>query len=387
MLFTDYQRTDSSPKANRECDFAFLNRSARPEIERVRQFLESLVEEYPQEEQAELVARVKCGNDTHFKSALFELALYAFLIRLGYTLHPHPELPNGSKARPDFHVTTPTGEEFYLEAVLASTNDESDPAAEARIGSTLDALGKASHPNFMVFVEYEGTPDNQPSGKKLLASTLKWLDSLDPDKVQAEIKRKGPESLPTLSWSYEQWQVLLRAYPLKPEARGNSRSLIGMLDGGAGLIDQWSPIRDAIKFKGSKYGDLDKPLLVAVNFGSFHLDRIDEMQALYGQEQYVFDARQPEKEPTFERAPNGAWVGKSGPQAKRVSGAWIFNDLTTYTLSSRSHTIYFNPWATHPLPETLKTMPHAIVSGGQMEWCAGSSLADVLGLPSSWPEY
>ena len=77
MLFTIYQRTDPSPKAHRESDFAFLDRSARPEMERVRHYLEGLVGEYPQEERDELVARLKSGDDTHFKSAVFELALFA----------------------------------------------------------------------------------------------------------------------------------------------------------------------------------------------------------------------------------------------------------------------------------------------------------------------
>lgn len=386
MIFTEISRADASPKANRESNFAFLDRSARPEMGRVRRYLEGLVGEYPQKERDELVARLKCGDDTHFKSAVFELALYAFLVRLGYALSPHPELPSGSKARPDFHVTTPTGEEFYLEAVLASIRDESVPAAEAMIGSTLDALGKASHPNFMVLVEYEGTPDTQPSGKKLLAATLKWLNSLDPDRVRAEAESQGLGSTPTQEWAHEGWQVRLRAYPLRPEARGKSSSLIGMLDGGARVIDQWSSIRDAIKHKGAKYGNLDKPLLVAVNFGSFHLNEIDEMDALYGQEQYVVDIRNPEKEAWMTRASNGAWIGPSGPRALRVSGAWIFNDLTVYSLSSRRQTIYFNPWATHPLPEALKTMPHAIVDGDQLQRGVGFSLAEVLGLPTRWPE-
>ncbi|RJG09041.1 hypothetical protein D3879_24825 [Pseudomonas cavernicola] len=386
MLFTNYQRNDSSAKTNRESEFGFLDRSARPEIERVRQFLETLAMGYPEEELAELVTRVRSGNDTHFKSSIFELVLHAFLVRLGYTLRPHPELPNGSKARPDFHVIAPSGEEFYLEAVLASADDDTDPAAEARIGSTLDALAKASHANFMVAVEHEGVPDTQPSGKRLLTAALRWLDSLDPDEVQAEIDRDGLYSAPTFSWGHEEWQVLLRAIPLKPERRGNARTLIGLLDGGAGLIDEWTPIRDAIKFKGSKYGHLDKPLLVAVNFGSFHLDRIDELQALFGQEQYVLAVGKPEKEPRLKRAPNGAWFGKSGPQARCVSGAWLFNDLTAYSLASRRHTIYFNPWATNPLPEALKTMPHAVANEREMQWHPGSTLSDVLGLPGDWPE-
>ncbi len=100
MIFTDYQRANASPKANRESNFAFLDRSARPEMERVRHYLESLVGEYPQEERAELVARLKCGNDTHFKSAVFELALYAFLVRLGYTLSPPPRAAEWVKGTP-----------------------------------------------------------------------------------------------------------------------------------------------------------------------------------------------------------------------------------------------------------------------------------------------
>lgn len=386
MLFTERHRTDSSPKANRECDFAFLDRSAWPEIERVRQFLEMLAAGYPQDELAELIARVRSGNDTHFKSAVFELVLHAFLVRLGYTLRAHPELPNGLTARPDFHVVAPGGEDFYLEAVLASADNDVDPAAEARIGTTLDALAKASHPSFMVAVEHEGTPDTQPSGKRLLAATLKWLDSLDPDGVQTEIDKCDFFSAPTLCWEHEEWQVVLRAIPLKSERRGKASTLIGVLDGGGGFIDDWTPIRDAVKFKGSKYGRLDKPLLVAVNFGSFHLERIDEMQALYGQEQLVFTVGSPEKEPRFERAPNGAWRGRSGPQATRVSGAWLFNDLTPYTLASRRHTIYFNPWAANRLPEVLKIMPHAVAKEGKMQWQPGVTLRDVLELPEGWPE-
>ena len=387
MLFTNYQRSDSSVKANRESDFAFLERSSRPEIERVRQFLETLVKGYPEAERIELVARIQSRNDTHFKSSIFELTLYTFLVRLGYILHPHPELPNGSKARPDFHVISPSGEEFYLEAVLASVDDDSDPAAEARIGLTLDTLAGASHSNFMVAVEYEGAPRTQPSGKKLLAATLRWLESLDPNEVQANINCNGFDSTHSFTWEHEEWHVLLSAIPIAPEKRGKTQTLIGILSGSAGVIDQWTPIREAIKFKGAKYGNLDKPLLVAVNFGSFNLKRIDEMQALYGEEQYVVSINDPKKEPKLRRAPNGAWYGKSGPQATRVSGAWIFNDLTAYTLASRRHTIYYNSWASKPLPDALKSMPHAVVEGEVMRWYAGSSLSDVLGLSVDWPEY
>lgn len=355
-------------------------------MERVRQFLEELARDYPVGEIDELCARVRSGNDTNFKSATFELIVHATLLKLGYSLQAHPRLPNGSPARPDFHVAAPGGGEFYLEAVLASENTSADPAAEARIGTTLDALTQASNSNFMVAVESEGTPTSQPSGTRLRSATLTWLDSLDPDAIQALIDAQGFDAAPSLIWSHEDWQVTLRPIPLRSEKRGKSTTLLGVLDGGAGFVDAWTPIRNAVKFKGSKYGELEKPFLVAINFDSFRLDRIDEMQALYGQEQFVFTVGERSKEPRFERAPNGAWYGKKGPRATRVSGVWIFNDLSPYTVASRRHTIYFNPWATLALPDVLRQMPHAVANGNKMQWENGIGLHQVFKLPEGWPE-
>lgn len=386
MLFANYQRTDAHSKAATESDFHFLDRSARPEIACVRQKLEDLISEYPAEHSDELNARIACGDDTHFRSATFELLLHAFLIRMGYTLFPHPDLNNGSNKRPDFLVVTPEKEEFYLEAVLASSRTELDPGSQALIDTTLEFLSQAKHHNFMIAVESLGKPSTQPSGKKLRAETISWLNCLDPDEISSVIDQSDFLSAPTYSWTHEDWEVLLRPIPLKPDKRGKADTLVGLYSAEAGFVDEWTPIRDAVSFKGSRYGDLAKPLIVAVNTDVFDLDRIDEMQALYGQEQFVFRVGLANEEPQCRRASNGAWLGKSGPQATRVSGAWLFNNLTPYSLARRKQTIYFNPWAKKPLPEELKRMPHAIPLNEKMEWKEGLSLKQVFGLPDGWPE-
>ncbi len=382
MLFSEFERTDSSPKTNQESDFAFLDRSARPEIGRVRDYLYQLCQEYPDEEVVEQVARIQSNDDTNFRSAVFELLLYSALSSLGCALQPHPELPGDTASRPDFLVKTPDGHEFYLEAVLASPNDEANPGAAARIGVAIDALGKCSHPNFMVGLEMNGYPTTQPSGKRLRSEILNWLDSLDADLLlqEQELEKGGIENPPTFFWSHEAWEVLARPIPIKLQRRGKTTSLIGLFDGYAGFIDKWTPIRDAIKFKGGKYGTPDKPLLIAVNFASFNLDRIDEMQALYGQEQLVSSAGKLR----MQRALNGVWRGKNGPQSTRVSGAWLFNDLTAYTAASRNQTVYFNPWAQHPLPEFVKAMPHAVLEGNKVNWEDGLTFREMLGLAEDW---
>lgn len=383
MIFSKFDRTDSSPKKNRETDFAFLDRSARPEMERARALLEELIQEYPGDDRQEMIARIRSEDDTHFRSAIFELILHSYLTRIGYKLQPHPELTNGSTARPDFFVVSPSGEEFYLEAVLASANYGRPAAAEARIGTVLDTLNASPHHNFLVSVEYEGSPSTQPSGVRLRDAVHSWLDSLDPEDVLRVIETEDLFSAPTFTWAHEGWEITFRPIPLKPERRGQARALIGLLDdGNGGVVDEWTPIRDAVKFKGSKYGDLGRPLIVAVNVSSFHLDRIDEMQALFGQEQIrVF----PDGSHDMARAPNGAWYGNRGAQAKRVSGAWLFNDVGPYSIASRRHTVYFNPWALYPLPEVIKELPHAVPNENTIVWVEGKSLKEAFNLPEGWP--
>lgn len=150
-----------------------------------------------------------------------------------------------------------------------------------------------------------------------------------------------------------------------------------------GIVDDWTPIRDALKRKGRHYGELTLPLVVAVNAAAFNLDRIDEVQALFGQEQVIVG---PGVEPRMSRAKNGAWVGPGGPQGRRVSGAWLFNNLTPYTISSRRNTLYLHPHPLRPLPESLLSLPHARVVDGQISRVDGLSLRDIFGLHLEWPE-
>lgn len=384
-VFDSVKRTDDSPKRNAESDFIFYNRSARPEIAKIRDIIENYINNYPQEEIKELISRFQSGDDVHFRSASFELFLHEALIRQGFTLTPHPELSNGSPYKPDFLVSDTDGHCFYLEAVLATEKNESDRGGEARKGAVLDTLAKFPHGNFMIALDDEGSPKSPPSGKKLKNKIHTWLDSLDPDEILKKIDSEGFDSIAPMVWSHDEWHLQIRPIPLEPERRGTSSTLIGVGGMEGGWIDAWSPIRDAIKFKGGKYGVLEIPLVVAVNLDSFHLDRIDEMQALFGQEQYVFKSGT-DAEPEMRRASNGAWYGKRGPQYTRVSAAWIFNDLHASSLAVRKSTIYFNPWAALPAPDSLKCFPFAKPVNGKMEWHEGLSFREIFEFHEGWPE-
>lgn len=214
-VFDQIERTDDSPKRNSESDFAFYNRSSRAEIAEVRALIEDCVSRYPEEEIYELCTRLRSDNDQSFQSAIFELILHDMLFRQGFTLIPHPKLPNGSSKRPDFLVTDSDGNTFYLEAVLASESNEQDAGGEARKGVVFDALNDSPHQNFMVDVDDEGYPKSQPSGKKLVKAVHQWLDSLDPDEVLAKLENEGDlYGIEPFKWKHEGWVVTLRPIPL-----------------------------------------------------------------------------------------------------------------------------------------------------------------------------
>jgi len=379
MIFDAIERTDATPKLSIESDFQFLNRSAREEMARARAFLESLISEYP--DPPDLIARFRSGNNNNYRSAEFELILFSVLHKQGFALQPHPILPNGSRARPDFLVTTPNGDTFYLEAVLASEDSE-DVSNHSLVANTLDAFTTHSHNNFSVMVKTEGVPRTQPSRRRLIRATLRWLDSLDPDAVQTQINFAGHDSAPMMSWSHEDLNVFVTALPLLAERRGQASRLLAVRFGQAGWIDSWTGIRDAIRYKGSKYGLLDRPMVIAVNFAGHHLDQMDEMQALFGQEQISIPVNEPDAEPKLTRAPNGAWIGSSGPSFTRVSGAWLFDNLCIYNISSRHPTLYLHPYARLSVPPDMLRFPHAIEVDGRMSWESGVTLTQALDLPT-----
>lgn len=382
MLFTNKIRTDDAPIRATETDFAFLDRCSWSEANRVRSLLENCLTNYPVEEQAELIARLQCGDAKHFASGSFELLLHEYLLRLGFSLTPHPELTNGSTKRPDFLVTCPNGEQLYLEAVCTSENSGKDSSAEARKAVALEVLNTAHHPSFIVAISSRGDPITQPSGKQLTKAVVDWLHTLDPDQVLRE-SINNPKAYPKFLWHHESWQVTVEAIPVTPDSRGSPRRLIGMKSYEAGWIDGWTPIRDAIVKKTRRYGHLDLPLVVAVNVDTFKLVQIDISQALFGQEQFILSGS---KEPKMHRAANGAWHQASGGGGERCSGAWIFGNLSPYALTQRLDNLYLNPRANINVPTDFLRMPHMLVIDNYLQQFTGTAIGDALGLNDNWLE-
>ena len=308
------------------------------------------------------------------------------MTQLKCTLLIHPDLPNGSTKHPDFLVTTPEGDEFYLEAVLASEFSADEIAAESRKNTVLNTIEGLESPNFSLGINANGNPDTPPSGRRLRNDLSRWLESLDPDVVAIAIDENGIDAIPTKNWNHENWEIQFEAFPKNPERREEGQRIIGTICNGVRWSNTWEPIKNAIRSKGNHYGEIDKPLVVAVNVNASSLDRIDEMQALFGQEEFTFNRNSENAQPEMSRIPNGAWHGRNGPQYTRVSGAWLFGNLNPWNIITRKNTLYFNPWSSKELPMLLKELNHASSVENKMTWNDGSPLNEILELSKTWPE-
>lgn len=383
-LFENKKRSFLGPKSYGEGDFNYLDRSGRSEAERVRTFLEKWLACFPSQHRSELEARLRDSNNRHFNSASFELILFACAKSLGYSVEVHPTLPNGNSKHPDFLLSRNGNDGFYLEAVLVSEFNDKEIAAQKRKDVVLETLEGIVSPNFFLVINIDGNLDTPPQSKKLKSDLENWLNKLDPDAVYS-LNRKDADSLPAFRWNHSGCNITFEAIPKKPEARGKGQRIIGAQFGEAQWDNSWESLRNSIKSKGSRYGTLDKPILISVNVESMPIDRIDEMQALFGEEKFVFNRSNLGDQPRMRRKPNGAWQGPEGPQFSRISGAWIFHSTNCWNLASKSPIVYFNPWSSKPLPNELSMLKHARTEENKMIWKDGKIPKDILGLSDGWP--
>ncbi len=387
VVFDVVQRTDSSPMKLTETYYDFHNRSARQTMELFRCVIEDAVKNYPKSEVDELVRRLKSGDDNHFWSATFELFLHEALRREGFSLIPHPELPNGSNKKPDFLVEDSDGRKFYLEATVVSGSSASDKSKEARKGEALDILNRSPHKNFLIAIDERGSPNSTPSGKKLTQFVHEWLDSLDPDQAIQKISTRSTRSLPSTAWYHNGWKLIIRAIPIEPEGRGKNAYLIDRYSVNADLSSTANSIKNRIKAKGKRYGEINLPLVLAISVNdNSELNQFTETQALFGKLVIPHDLLNPNADTEGIRISNGAWIEKGIPQYTRVCAAWFFDRFDVLYMARRNNTVYLNPWAKIPAPESLKRFPHAFVEQEDIVQVDGISFKDIFQLPEGWPK-
>lgn len=372
-LFSCIHRSDLRPAIYGEHPFFYLDLSARLEADDVRNFLEEAFNNYPSDESEELKKRIQGANIVHCKSAIYELLLHELLIRMGLCVTVHPEIKYSSK-RPDFLVTSKSGWSLYLEAVHISELGNKRGILENQKNNLYNEINK----------QFIGTfASLSISIIKQAETNFRRSDLLNDIKLNLE-KLQTTHST-HIHWRWESknkdWCIELKLYKHNDAPRRFISCIYPYM---AVTINTHRVIKKAFEKKSTKYGKLDLPLILAINIDVLILDTIDEIEGLFGKEQFIFTDEGVE---FAGRQKNGAWYGHNGPRNTRVSGAWLFHNLTEWRLNKR-HFLYLNPYANQPINEDFYSLiPYVRAISGKLERKDGQQIFELLGLNWEWIKY
>lgn len=321
-----------------------MDRVAGPYWDQVRDLIEDWFSHLSLDVRADVLGRLRSKDDRQANGAFFELYLHECLLRMGYTVTCHPTV-EGTNRRPDFLAEKGDGV-VYIEARSASPSDLA-VGATARANTVYESLDKIDSPNFFLWIDVERQGKSQFRIRPLRSKLETWLRTLDPQDYSDQ--GHGRNDFPYLEHDAEGWQILFHAIPKSPEARGREgvRPLAIFGGGNAFQVQDEQGIRNALSDKGSAYGSLSAPYVVAVASNSFAHD-YDVENALYGTEVVEFTPDH-DGEPlpgVLSRRPDGYWYRGHQWDHRHVSAVLIVKGLHPARVSTLQPTLW-----EHPSPE------------------------------------
>ena len=339
--------------------------------------------EIPEAERQDLQQRFRSPIERQHRSAVFELFLHHFLLRCGFQVEFHPDVP-GVTTHPDFLVSRDGQTLFYLEAIAVS-NSVRDEAAVNRMNQVYDALNDLESPDFYLGMHIDGAPDTPPPAARLRRELSRWLTTLDRDAIQQAFLERRYDDIPTREWNHEGWRIVFEPMPKGNRARGD-RSIrpIGLtMPMRARRLTLDESLRDGVAAK-DRYGRLMLPLVIAIQvIEEFRIDKIDVMNGLLGPEAITVDAQGATRPG---RVLNGAWVSGTGPIHRTISAVMAWSTLEPWNFTRIEPIVVHNPYASNPLPNDVLPVTQNVVNHEHevLVEQTGVSMETVLRLAKDW---
>jgi hypothetical protein len=280
-------------------------------------------------------------------------------------------------------VTTERDDSFYVEATLARTQSDFDLAAERRKNEVLRAIDDVPSPDFLLEIDVQGSPRTTVPRRQLRHQLRRWIETLDVTQVRTQLEQNTPRD--TFTYEHDGWSITFKPIPRRKRGDGKASRSIGVRGFGVRAVSIVDAVKQAAKSKASRYGELDLPLVVAINVLEEFADPTQERDALFGQLEYWIPRDGGPIRPA--RRPDGVWFGPKGPQCTRLSGAWLFRRFDCWHFVARgSNLLYVNPAAVRPLPAHCLRFPSGIVENNRLVERPGVAFSELFNLPPQWPE-
>jgi hypothetical protein len=380
-VFDDIDRELEGGARHLISHFDYLNNSDRVEAERVREIIDDFISRYPANGRQELRRRLRSVDDITHISAFFELALNELLLRAGCTIIAlEPEIVGTAKS-PDFLVETAVGDRFYLEATLATGRSQAGAAAQRRLDEALSTIDEVTAHDFFFSLSHSGFPTAPITLRSLRSQLQRWIDDLSYDDVLA--REASQRALPV--FRYDEHGLRIRISPVpRRRSRGRTpgRAIAARMLNGL-TVEPQVPIRNAIRGKATRYGDLNLPYVIAVNAMGDYAHEDHAIDALFGTPAVAVRRTDSGFEDRPVLVPDGVWRGRGGPTNTRISAVLSTEKLTPWSLGQKQARLICNPWAQRPLPDLGLGLD---LYTRDRERQPGRTLGAIFGLADDWPE-
>ena len=321
---------------------------------------------------------------TAFVASTCELVTRRFLIGAGLSVETHPTVP-GTTERPDFAAKNEQGAiKAYVE--VTTTNPSAELVGQMnRENLIYEAIDGANIPNGGILgYHLVKAGSDSPPLVPLVSSVEEWArDNLEAAR-QGEVVRM---------FDAGQWRIALELYactptPTETAARSAGRA-IGIRSLRGGIITPEKDIRNALKKKAGRYGDLNAPYLIVVCDAKENIINRNAVQSANNRSRVrrrIFAIHRRDHAPEVRPQRPLARLRRRRMN-KHVTGVLLLPRTSIWDLRDERHEpiVAVNPWATRPLPVELKSITRYEADGASWVLHEGERFANVLNLPDPWP--
>lgn len=380
-VYANRDRSDRTPRRSAEPQAEFYDRVAGSYWDQVREVINEWWSHFPAHAQSSLRSRLLDRNsDSNVSSALWELYLHEMLLGSGCIVEVEPEIGTRGKS-PDFLVTL-DDQQFVVEAIWKAERLD-DAEKGALTAQLLDVIDSVPSHNFYVAVTVNTAGPTAPPQRRLKAKLTQWLAELDPDQVLADLQN-GHQVLPGTTWQEVGWSISFEALPRDPDKRGKPSSrTIGVYPwSGIGRLDT-TLVLDAVKKKGSRYGELSIPFIVAVGASTAFPDAEDIEMALYGK---TIEYLESPPGTAHERLSDGYWTPSSDGPHSNVTAVLVVDNPAPWTWAKNTPVLWRSAHPGSLTAPLLPTWGEARLINNRVEHSMPAAPAHAaIGLTANWP--
>lgn len=402
MLFDEIDRGYMGPSKRSETWFSYLNRSARPEVARVRALLEKWFDIFPESEDGlnkrDLYQTFRNEDDDRaVLSAFFEMYCHALLYHQGLICEARPHTREKNF---DFLAKRNNRPEFCLECTTVSGASDQEFKANKVVNYIYDELDeRVLSPDFFLFVRVEEEGSQMPAVSQIAPRLNSWLKTLDLKEVTRQAEGNSswlvnPPDLYKLDVVDPRgWHLIFIVIPKKENARGKPDVRpIGIEFGGAKWVKFDRALQKRLEEKARKYGQLSLPYIIAVDGLDLYADEDDFETVLTGTEG-IHEFNGTGKDSLVEVRLKNFWYGPAGPRNRRVSGVLSAVYLTPDKVASKMPVLWLNPSAEQVLdpdlwqgPKRVLVHQDSITDPLKVDEVQGKAGWEILGLNPTWPQ-